>query len=47
MDATTEQFLKAYPKAVDYFELKQSLDPENRFSNKLWEQHYTSKGQAL
>ncbi len=40
LHATTEQFHNAYPRAGEFFELKKKLDPNNRFSNKLWEQHY-------
>jgi len=35
--ATKEQFLKAYPKARDYFFLKKQVDPKGRFMNKLFE----------
>jgi len=40
LHATTEQFHAAYPRAKAFFALKKNLDPNNRFSNKLWEQHY-------
>ncbi len=40
LHATTEQFHNAYPRANEFFALKKKLDPNNRFSNKLWEQHY-------
>ncbi|WP_448547706.1 hypothetical protein [Thalassotalea fusca] len=40
LHATTEQFHAAYPRAKALFALKKNLDPNNRFSNKLWEQHY-------
>jgi len=40
LHATTEQFHNAYPRAEEFFELKKKLDPDNRFSNKMWEQHY-------
>jgi FAD/FMN-containing dehydrogenase len=40
LNATTPQFIKAYPKANEYFELKQKVDPDYRFRNKLWQQHY-------
>ena len=42
LHATTEQFYKAYQKAKEFFVLKKKLDPNNRFSNKLWEQHYSA-----
>ncbi|WP_249348571.1 FAD-binding protein [Pseudoalteromonas citrea] len=38
--ATTEQFHLAYPRASEFFQLKHRVDPNNRFTNKLWEQHY-------
>lgn len=37
--ATREQFLAAYPRAPEYFELKRRVDPELRFQNHLW-YHY-------
>lgn len=40
LHATTDQFHNAYPRAREFFDLKKKLDPNNRFSNKLWEQHY-------
>ncbi len=38
--ATKEQFLKAYPRAPEFFALKAKLDPENRFRNRLWDKYY-------
>ncbi|WP_247684704.1 FAD-binding oxidoreductase [Pseudoalteromonas luteoviolacea] len=40
LHATTEQFYHAYPRAKEFFALKKKLDPNNRFSNKIWKQHY-------
>ena len=40
LNATTEQFMQAYPNANQYFELKRKVDPHYRFRNKLWQQHY-------
>lgn len=40
--ATQEQFLRAYPRAPEFFALKKKLDPENRFRNKLWDKYYAS-----
>jgi hypothetical protein len=40
LHATSEQFVNAYPRAGEYFELKRKVDPEYRFRNKLWQQHY-------
>lgn len=38
--ATEAQFLKAYPRAPEFFALKRKLDPQNRFRNKLWDKYY-------
>ena len=38
--ASTEQFMSAYPNAGQFFALKAKLDPQNRFRNQLWKQHY-------
>jgi len=40
LHASTPQFMKAYPRANEYFVLKQQVDPDYRFRNKLWQQHY-------
>ncbi|WP_233267286.1 FAD-binding protein [Paraglaciecola sp. L3A3] len=40
LHATTAQFLKAYPNADEFFQVKKSVDPDNRFMNKLWAQHF-------
>lgn len=40
LHATTAQSHNAYPRANEFFALKKKLDPDNRFSNKLWGQHY-------
>ena len=45
--ATTEQFAKAYPGADEYFSLKEILDPNNRFTNKLWQTYYPGNQDAL
>ncbi|MDE1153948.1 MAG: FAD-binding oxidoreductase [Micavibrio sp.] len=37
---TLEQFLKAYPRAPEYFALKKRLDPQYKFRNKLWDHYY-------
>jgi len=39
--ATKDQFLKAYPRAPDYFALKQRMDPTYKFHNRLWDAYYT------
>ena len=38
--ATEDQFHRAYPRVAEWFNLKQRLDPENRFRNKLWDKYY-------
>lgn len=38
--ATERQFMAAYPKANDFFKLKQKVDPNYRFRNQLWKQHF-------
>jgi len=40
LNATTPQFIKAYPRASEFFALKEKEDPTNRFINQLWSQHY-------
>lgn len=41
--ATKEQFKAAYPNYNAFFETKAKYDPENRFTNKLWDKYYSSK----
>ncbi|HWJ29188.1 MAG TPA: hypothetical protein VNS32_21795, partial [Flavisolibacter sp.] len=38
--ATREQFLKAYPRALELMNLKKKLDPRFRFRNILWDTYY-------
>jgi FAD/FMN-containing dehydrogenase len=38
--ATREQFLRAYPRASEFFALKRRLDPTNKFRNTLWDKYY-------
>jgi FAD/FMN-containing dehydrogenase len=38
--ATREQFLKAYPRAAEYFAIKRRVDSEYKFRNRLWEAYY-------
>jgi len=45
LHASTAQFKRAYPRADQYFALKDLIDPNNRFRNKLWQIHYP-KNQA-
>lgn len=37
--ASVTQFKKGYPKAIKYFELKNKLDPQQRFTNKLLDKY--------
>jgi FAD/FMN-containing dehydrogenase len=38
--ASREQFLAAYPRAPEFFALKQRLDPGYKFRNRLWDAYY-------
>jgi len=38
--ATEDQFLRAYPRAPEFFALKHRVDPTNKFSNTLWDRYY-------
>ncbi|WP_068825291.1 FAD-binding oxidoreductase [Pseudomonas sp. BMS12] len=38
--ASREQFLAAYPRAPEFFALKQRLDPSYKFRNRLWDAYY-------
>jgi FAD/FMN-containing dehydrogenase len=40
LHATEEQFLRAYPRAGEFFALKRRLDPTNKFRNELWDKYY-------
>jgi FAD/FMN-containing dehydrogenase len=40
LHATEEQFLRAYPRALEFFELKRRIDPANKFRNELWDKYY-------
>jgi len=40
LHATEEQFLRAYPRAREFFALKRQLDPSNKFRNELWNKYY-------
>lgn len=37
--ASVEQFKQAYPHSVEYFDLKNRLDPQHRFTNKLLDKY--------
>lgn len=45
--ASPAQFKQAYPGADQYFALKARLDPNNRFRNMLWQQHYPANQNGL
>ena len=38
--ATEAQFQRAYPRAPEFFALKQRLDPTDKFRNTLWDKYY-------
>lgn len=40
LHATEAQFLRAYPRAPEFFTLKRRLDPANKFRNELWNKYY-------
>jgi FAD/FMN-containing dehydrogenase len=39
LDATTKQFLAAYPEAKTFAALKAKVDPDNRLRNQLWDKY--------
>ncbi|HWZ58079.1 MAG TPA: FAD-binding oxidoreductase [Gemmatimonadaceae bacterium] len=40
--ATEAQFLRAYPRAPEFFALKRRLDPTYKFRNTLWDKYYSN-----
>jgi FAD/FMN-containing dehydrogenase len=40
LDATREQFSRAYPEAAEFAALKGRVDPGNRFRNLLWDAYF-------
>jgi len=40
IQATAEQFRRAYPRAEEFFALKRRVDPHYRFRNKLWDRYF-------
>ena len=42
---TSDQFAAAYPNAGRFFRLKEQADPQNRFRNMLWLEHYAGNEQ--
>lgn len=45
--ATETQFRMAYPKFKDFFDVKKKYDPNNRFSNNLWDKYYPENQNKL
>jgi FAD/FMN-containing dehydrogenase/SAM-dependent methyltransferase len=45
--ASNEQFHRAYPKANEFFRLKDRLDPNYKFRNKLWDKYYLASAATL
>ena len=43
LDATQEQFNRAYPEASTFAKLRSRIDPRRRFTNLMWEK-YLSEG---
>lgn len=41
--ATDDQFHRAYPGAIEYFEIKNKYDPTDKFTNKLWDKYYSEE----
>jgi FAD/FMN-containing dehydrogenase len=39
--ATDDQLHRAYPNAVQYFEIKNAYDPTDKFTNSLWDKYYS------
>ena len=39
LHATEAQFLRAYPRAPEFFALKARVDPTNKFRNLLWDKY--------
>ncbi|MDO8572753.1 MAG: FAD-binding protein [bacterium] len=43
LQATDDQFHRAYPGAIEYFEIKNKYDPTDKFTNKLWDKYYSQE----
>jgi hypothetical protein len=43
LSASIQQFHAAYPNYKKLFDLKRKFDPENKFSNSLWDKYYNVK----
>lgn len=46
LHATDDQLHRAYPGMVDYFAIKKRYDPENKFTNALWDTYYSEEKAA-
>ena len=44
LQATQEQFLRAYPRAAEFLALKRRLDPTNKFRNELLDKYLHPTG---
>ena len=44
LQATQEQFLRAYPRAAEFLTLKRRLDPTNKFRNELLDKYLHPTG---
>jgi FAD/FMN-containing dehydrogenase len=40
LHATKDQFLRAYPRAVEFFALKKKVDPTYKFRSEFWDKYY-------
>ncbi len=43
IQATDDQIHRAYPGLNEYFEIKKTLDPTDKFTNKLWDTYYSEE----
>lgn len=43
LHATEDQLHRAYPGVLEYFEIKKVYDPDNKFTNKLWDKYYSEE----
>ncbi len=41
--ATDDQIHRAYPNLTEYFQIKNAVDPNNKFTNKLWDTYYSKE----
>ena len=45
--ASDAQFVRAYPRAPEFFALKRRVDPTNKFRNTLWDRYYEALGPTV